>query len=105
MPEDTDPFRAIADPNRRRILDLIREDDAAVGELADHIGISQPAVSQHLGILKSAGLVTARKEGRHSFYRADAVRLSEVADWIAQYEAFWEDRLDRLGQHLARKRN
>jgi DNA-binding transcriptional ArsR family regulator len=105
IPAASDPFRAIADPGRRRMLDAMLEGEQSVGALTDLLGISQPSVSQHLQVLKEAGLVRERQEGRHRFYRAEAAALRKVAVWIAQYEAFWKGKLDALGRHLARRKN
>ena len=100
-----DPFRAIADPNRRRMLDLMRAEDRSVGFLATELGLAQPSVSQHMQVLRLAGLVEARSEGRRTLYGLRAAELRAVADWLAPYEAFWTDRLDALAAHLARSRN
>ena len=97
-----DPFRAIADPNRRQMLDLMLGEERTVGALADHLGITQPSVSQHMQVLRLAGLVDARSEGRRTFYSVRAAELRSVADWIAKYEAFWTERLDALEGHLSR---
>jgi DNA-binding transcriptional ArsR family regulator len=101
---DQDPFRAIADPNRRRMLDHMLSGERTVGELAGILGIAQPSVSQHMTVLKLAGLVDERHEGRRTFYAVRGAALQGVADWIAQYEAFWTERLDALEAHLARQR-
>jgi DNA-binding transcriptional ArsR family regulator len=97
-----DPFRAIADPNRRRMLDLMLAEERTVGFLAEQLGIAQPSASQHMQVLRLAGLVDARAEGRRTYYSVRAAELREVADWIAKYEAFWTDRLDALESHLSR---
>jgi DNA-binding transcriptional ArsR family regulator len=97
-----DPFRAIADPNRRRMLDLMLAEERTVGFLAEQLGIAQPSASQHMQVLRLAGLVDARAEGRRTYYSVRATELREVADWIAKYEAFWTDRLDALESHLSR---
>lgn len=99
-----DAFRAIADPGRRRMLDAMLARECSVVELTDLLSISQPAVSQHLQVLKSAGLVHERKSGRNRFYRARAAELQIVADWISKYEAFWTERLSALGAHLATRK-
>jgi DNA-binding transcriptional ArsR family regulator len=101
---DQDPFRAIADPNRRRMLDHMLTGERTVGELAGILGIAQPSVSQHMSVLRLAGLVDERQEGRRTFYAVRGAALRGVADWIAQYEAFWTERLDALEAHLARQR-
>lgn len=95
-----DPFKAIADPNRRRMLDLMLTEARTVGALAQQLGISQPSVSQHMQVLRLAGLVDERSEGRRTFYGLRATELQAVADWMAKYEAFWTDRLDALEAHL-----
>lgn len=100
-----DPFRAIADPNRRRMLDLMLEQELTVGALAERLGISQPTASQHIKVLRLSGLLEERTEGRRTFYGVRAAELRQVSDWIAKYEAFWSDRLDALERHLARRKN
>lgn len=100
-----DPFRAIADPGRRKMLDAMIERERSVGELTALLGISQPAVSQHLQILRLAGLVCERPEGRNRFYSARPSDLQTVADWLGKYEIFWTEKLAALGDHLARRRN
>lgn len=99
-----DPFRAIADPNRRRMLDLMLGQERTVGFLADHLGIAQPSASQHMQVLRLAGLVDARAEGRRIFYSVRPAELRSVAEWIAKYEAFWTGRLNALEDHLSRLR-
>lgn len=98
-----DTFHAISDPNRRRLLDLLREREHSVQQLVPHLGITIGGVSQHLKILLENGLVKRRKQGRFCFYRAEPLPLKEVHDWIEQYSAFWTGRLRRLGQYLDRK--
>ncbi|MCA3572454.1 MAG: winged helix-turn-helix transcriptional regulator [Aestuariivirga sp.] len=100
-----DPFRAIADPNRRRMLDLMLGQERTVGFLADDLGIAQPSVSQHMQVLRLAGLVDARSEGRRTFYSVRPAELRGVAEWIAKYEAFWTGRLDALENHLSRMKS
>ncbi|MFG0326901.1 MAG: ArsR/SmtB family transcription factor [Phycisphaerales bacterium JB037] len=98
-------FEALADPVRRALLDALRAGDRSVSELIEVVAarvrrITQPAVSQHLAALKQAGLVRSRKDGRRRIYTLRAGPLRRVHDWVAHYEAFWDDRLDALGQHL-----
>lgn len=100
-----DPFRAVADPGRRQMLDAMLTEECSVGALTQLLGISQPAVSQHLQVLKQAGLVTERKAGRNRYYQANAAELQIIADWVAKYEIFWSDKLDALSAHLARRKN
>lgn len=96
-------FVAIADPTRRQILDRLRQGPHPAGELGVGLGITQPAVSQHLGVLLGAGLVTRERRGRLQMYQLSHGVLAGVADWVAAYSAFWDDRLNRLGQYLAKR--
>jgi DNA-binding transcriptional ArsR family regulator len=89
-------FRALADPSRRAILERLTRGEAAVKELTARRGISQPAVSQHLKALRTAGLVSERRDGRLVYYRIDPKGLQPLIDWIAHYQAFWSQRLRRL---------
>jgi DNA-binding transcriptional ArsR family regulator len=96
-------FRALADPTRRAIYErLMREGEQTVRALTDFAGVSQPAVSKHLALLKVAGLVHHRPTGRQVHYRADPQGLAPLADWMKQYGAFWESRFDRLEDLLER---
>jgi DNA-binding transcriptional ArsR family regulator len=97
-----DPFRAIADPGRRRMLDALLEQEHSVKELTVMLGISQPAVSQHLQVMKLAGLVQERAKGRNTLYSARPAELRVVVDWLSKYQAFWSNKLDALEAHLAR---
>jgi len=98
-----DVFGAISHPARRHILDLLAEADCSVNTLAGHFRMSRPAVSQHLRVLLNAGLVTEQRHGRERRYHFMPERLSEVRDWLSRYERFWEDRLQRLQNLLAKK--
>lgn len=100
---EVDTFRAIADPTRRRILDLLLEGEKPVQAVADHLPITLGATSQHLQILLRSGLVTRTKQGRQRIYRLQARRLREVDEWMSRYRSFWNTRLDRLGQVLDEK--
>ena len=96
-------FRALADPTRRSIFEhLAREGEQSVHALTRHAGVSQPAVSKHLTVLKRAKLVRHRRAGRETHYRAEPIALAPVADWINQYGAFWRGRFDRLEELLER---
>lgn len=99
-----DVFGAISHPARRRMLDLLVETDRSVSAITESFDISRPAVSQHLRVLLDAGLVTEQRHGRERRYRLVPERLSPVRDWMARYEQFWDDRLQRL-QKLLTKRN
>ena len=100
-PATSDVFLAIADPTRRRLLELLANGERSVNDLAEPFDMSLAAVSQHLRTLREAGLVSQRCDGRHRFYGLTPERLKEIADWVAAYEHFWSGRLDALGRHLA----
>src|SRR5882672_5630439 len=92
-----DVFRSLADPTRRAIFEhLIRDGEQTVRALTDTAGVSQPAVSKHLGVLKLAGLVRDRPEGRSVHYSAEPQGLAPLINWMSVYGNFWRDRLDRL---------
>lgn len=93
-------FEVLAQPIRRSILDRLRDGEHLVGELADTLGLTQPATSKHLRVLRDAGLVTVRVEGPRRWYGLRAEPLAQVDDWLAPYRWMWETRLDRLGAHL-----
>ncbi|PTL82166.1 helix-turn-helix transcriptional regulator [Vitiosangium sp. GDMCC 1.1324] len=96
----TDVFKAISDPNRRQLLALLAEGDRSVTELMAPFRISQPAISQHLKVLREAGLVSERRVGRHRHYRLNPAPLREVFDWVAHFEQFWLEKLRGLEQYL-----
>jgi DNA-binding transcriptional ArsR family regulator len=96
-------FKALADPTRRALFErLCREGDQTVGALTASAGVSQPAVSKHLGILKRAGLVRDRQAGRQTHYRAEIGGLRSLSGWASEMEAFWQARFDALGDLLDR---
>lgn len=97
------PFEAIAEPNRRRLLDLLREGERPAGALVDATGLSQPGVSKHLKLLREAGLVSVRPDGQRRLYRLEAGRFAEVDAWLTPFRRAWADRLDALEQHLERE--
>jgi DNA-binding transcriptional ArsR family regulator len=96
----TKAFDALADPNRRRILELLRDRERPVGELVSALSVSQPAVSKHLRVLRETGLVEVRPEAQQRLYRVRAEALREIDDWLAPYRALWDSSLDRLERHL-----
>ncbi len=96
-----DVFHAIADGTRRKLLDLLAGGERPVRDLVAQFEVSFAAVSQHLAVLRAAGLVSRRREGRRQIYRAEPAALAEVRDWLACHEEFWTDGLDRLERHLA----
>src|SRR5215813_6567071 len=95
-----DVFLAIADPTRRRVLDMLRDRERPVRELARPFRISQPALSQHLRVLRNVGLVKDRKIGRERHYRLEPKPLTQVAEWILHYERFWREKLRNLAKVL-----
>jgi DNA-binding transcriptional ArsR family regulator len=96
-------FKALSDPTRRAIFQrLSRKGEQTVHVLTDFAGISQPAVSKHLGGLKLAGLVRDRRQGRETHYSAEPTGLNPLVDWMGLYGAFWRDRFDRLEDLLNR---
>jgi DNA-binding transcriptional ArsR family regulator len=96
-------FRALADPTRRAIFEeLTRQGEQTVHALTCYAGVSQPAVSKHLTVLKRANLVRHRREGRETHYRAQPDALAPMVDWLRHYGAFWRDRFDRLEALLER---
>lgn len=108
-PTTSDVFNAIAEGRRREIIGLLAKRGATtVGTLVVLIGLSQPAVSKHLGVLRKVGLVHVRKQGRERLYELDAAQLKTVHDWICGFEPFWDRHLDRVKQRAeqkARQRN
>ena len=93
-------FDVLAEPNRRRILDLLRTAERPVGELVQELDVSQPAVSKHLRILREAGLVEVRADAQRRLYRIRLEPLRALDDWLAPYRAMWKSRLDDLERHL-----
>ncbi len=98
----SDVFHAVAEPNRRQILDVLRTGDKSVGGLVEATGLSYSLVSQHLQVLLDAQTVVRRPEGRRRIYRLDAAPLRLVRDWAAEYEDFWQERIARLRRRLDR---
>ena len=101
-------FDVLGDPVRRRILELLADGELAAGEIGSVVqaefGISQPAVSQHLRVLRDNGFTTVRAEGTRRLYAVDATPLQEVDAWLERYRRFWSQRLDALETELARGR-
>jgi DNA-binding transcriptional ArsR family regulator len=97
---ETKIFQALADPSRRAIFEALTHGEAAVKELTARFDISQPAVSQHLAILKAAGLVDSRRVGRRVFYQVEPRGMQPLIDWITHYRAFWTERIERLEKLL-----
>lgn len=95
---------AIADPTRRRILELLREGELEAGELAGEFSVSRPAVSRHLRVLREAGLVHSRVDGQRRVYALDARPLADLDAWLEPYRCFWAQRLDALDTEIRRGR-
>jgi DNA-binding transcriptional ArsR family regulator len=93
-------FAALAEPTRRSILDLLRTEERAVGDLVHELRLSQPAVSKHLRVLRDAGLVAVRTDAQRRIYRLRPEALAEVDAWLAPYRQLWSTALDDLGRHL-----
>jgi DNA-binding transcriptional ArsR family regulator len=93
-------FEVLAEPARRRILDLLRERPRLVGELTAELGLSQPGTSKHLRVLRDAGLVRVRPEGQRRWYELVPEPLAEIDAWLAPYRWMWADRFDALERHL-----
>ena len=104
MPDVRDTlFRTLADPTRRALFErLCREGEQTVGALTARAGVSQPAVSKHLGVLRQAGLVRDRHEGRQTHYSGNPGALAPLIDWTGQMAGFWEARFDQLEDLLRR---
>ncbi len=93
-------FEVLADPTRRRMLDLLRERPRLVGELTEELGLSQPGTSKQLRVLREAGLVVVRPDAQRRWYELRPEPLAEIDAWLAPYRAFWNDRLDALERRL-----
>ncbi|SFB50474.1 transcriptional regulator, ArsR family [Amycolatopsis marina] len=96
----TSVFDALADPLRRRLLELLADGDRTAGDLAGEFSVSRPAISRHLRVLRDAGLVTWRGDAQRRVYRLEPSRLDEAAGWIERTRGNWADRLDAFGRHL-----
>jgi DNA-binding transcriptional ArsR family regulator len=93
-------FEVLAEPTRRRILDLLLERSRAVGEIVEALGLSQPGVSKHLRVLREGGFVDVRQDAQRRFYELRPGPLAEVDAWLEPYRRLWADRLDALERHL-----
>ncbi len=103
-PTTYDPFNAVAEPKRRRILELLGERELSVNEIVAELGWAQPMVSKHLGVLKEVGLVSERRAGRQRLYRVNAEQLKTIFDWVTPFARLWSDRFDRLDEVLLEMR-
>ena len=99
-PTTFDPFNAVAEPKRRKVLEVLGTQELSVNELVERLGWNQPMVSKHLGVLKEVGLVSERRVGRQRLYRVNAERLKPIYDWVAPFERYWSERYERLDDVL-----
>jgi DNA-binding transcriptional ArsR family regulator len=99
-----DALAALADPTRRELLALLAGGERAAGDLAARFTVSRPAISRHLRVLREAGLVTSRTDGKRRLYALDPSPLRELDDWLEPYRRFWAQRLDALDTEIARGR-
>jgi DNA-binding transcriptional ArsR family regulator len=97
---NTPAFEVLAEPNRRRILDLLLEAERPVGDLVAELGVSQPTVSKHLRVLRDAGLVEVRSDAQRRLYRVRPEPLQAIDEWLAPYRTMWAARIDDLARHL-----
>jgi DNA-binding transcriptional ArsR family regulator len=96
----SDVFNAVAEAQRREVLDVLIAGEKAVGEIVSGLSMTQPQVSKHLRVLSEVGLVRCRAEGRRRLYRLEPARLRPLHEWLAKYERAWNDRLDRVEDYL-----
>ena len=99
-PTTYDPFNAVAEPKRRKVLEVLGVSEMSVNELVKKLGWTQPMVSKHLGVLKQVGLVSERRVGRQRLYRVNAERLKPIYEWVAPFQQYWSGRFDRLDEIL-----
>ena len=97
-------MRALADPSRRTVLEILRDHEATAGELFDALPIARPGVSRHLRVLRQAGLVEVRQDAQRRIYRLRPEALIEVDDWLQSYRSLWRNRLDALHTEVKRGR-
>jgi DNA-binding transcriptional ArsR family regulator len=101
-PTTLDPFNAVAEPKRRQLLETLGLDEVPVNELVERLGWPQPMISKHLAVLKQVGLVSERRSGRQRLYRVNGEKLKPIFDWVTPFERFWNARMDRLDEYLAK---
>ena len=105
-PTTYDPFNAVAEPKRRKIIEALGPAERSVNEIVELLGWPQPMVSKHLAVLKKVGLVRERREGRQRLYRANLEQLKPIHDWVTPFERYWSasfDRLDDVLQDIQKK--
>ncbi len=99
-PTTHDPFNAVAEPKRRKVLEALGMRELSVNDLVALLGWNQPSVSKHLGVLKQVGLVSERRVGRQRLYRVNGERLKPIYDWVAPFEKYWSESFERLDEVL-----
>ncbi len=95
-----DPFNAVAEPQRREILEALGTAERSVNEIVEMLGWPQPMVSKHLAVLKKVGLVSERREGRQRLYRVNVEKLKPIYDWVSPFEQYWSESFERLDEVL-----
>jgi DNA-binding transcriptional ArsR family regulator len=98
-----DPFNAIGELSRRRLLDVLKDGERPVNDLVIELGLSQPQVSKHLSVLRQVGLVNVRKQGKQRMYQLNGENLKPIHEWVKTYERFWQHQLDRIKQRAEEK--
>lgn len=98
----SDVFNAVAEPQRRAILEFIARDERSVGEIVDALDLAQPSVSKHLRVLRDVGLVSARRDGRQVLYRTNATALRPLHEWAGTFERFWRHQLNQVKERAER---
>lgn len=100
LPTTTDVYNAIAEPQRRDIIDLLKKGELSVNDIADLLGMKQPQTSKHLRVLKEVGLVSVRKDGKQRLYKLQSKELKPVYEWVQSFEQLWSERFDQLDEYL-----
>jgi DNA-binding transcriptional ArsR family regulator len=99
---NSDVFNAVAEPQRRAILDFLAADERPVGDIVAALGLAQPSVSKHLRVLRDVGLVDLRREGRHILYRTNVEAIRPLHEWTRQFERYWRNQLNRIKERAER---
>lgn len=99
----SDVFNAVAEPQRRAILEFIAGDERAVSEIVDALELAQPSVSKHLRVLRDVGLVSARRDGKQMLYRTNATELKPLYEWAGMFERLWRNQLQRIKERAERE--
>jgi len=100
IPTTHDPFNAVAEPKRRKIIEALGAAERSVNEIVELLGWPQPMVSKHLAVLKKVGLVRERRAGRQRLYRVDMAKLKPIYDWVTPFERYWSESFERLDEVL-----